>query len=144
MSRNITDSTEEKLDELPWNVGDIYPIDTDMYERITDQIVGLEFDYLVIHDIYVSSTNKVDTTVDDSSLYVVFDVRFSNGVPDFVFIDLMREKTSGEYGCPDSQYSCPECDGKVDVVDHNMPDVSCTECDWGMHKGNIWRHNSGD
>lgn len=143
MSKNIIDSTEEKLEQLPWNVGDIYPIDADMYERISGQMVGLEFDYLVIHDIYISSTKEVDTTVDELSLYVVMDVRFSNGEPNFVFIDTMRERTAGEYGCPD-EYTCPECDGEVEVEDDNMPDVTCTECDWGMHDGNIWRNNSGD
>jgi hypothetical protein len=133
-TRNVTEQTEEYLDSLPWEIGEIYEIRPGMYSETTNRMVKLDYKYVVLHDIYVTTSKPVHT--DGKHQMIVMDVRFSNGHDTFVFIDWMRALTVGD-NCPQSQYSCPECSGDIDVLNDNYPIIECSDCGWRMDDGRV-------
>ena len=132
-TKNVTEQTEEYLKNKPWEIGDIYEIKPMMFSETTNIMVELEYNYVVLHDIYVTTSKTVHE--DGKYEMIVMDVRFSNGIDSFIILDVFRNGIIGNGS--DAQYSCPECSGDIDVLDNNYPIIECSECGWKMNEGTV-------
>ena len=93
----------------------------------------LDYNYLALHDIYVTTSKPLHE--DGKYEMIIMDVRFSNGYDSFIMIDRVRNGTVGNGS--ESQYSCPECSGEIDVLHDNYPIIECSECGWRMEEGTV-------
>lgn len=130
---NVTEQTEEYLKDKPWEIGEIYEIEPGFFRAITNMSVALDYNYLVLHDIYVTTSKPVH----ENGKYemIVMDVRFSNGIDSFIILDAFEDGIVRNRN--DAQYKCPECSGNIDVVNNNYPKIKCSECGWKRMKNAI-------